>query len=305
MKYFNELFTFEGVAELSKSYDAVIYLALTLVLFWIGKKVYDFLTPFKVDIELTTNDNKALAVSFAGYMTALGIIIWGVLSSPDTSKTFFPNLSEDTGNLLTNIILVLIWSIAGIILLNIARVINDKILLSKFDNIKEIIKDRNIGTGAVEFGAYVGTAFIIKSVISGEGSGDYVEEILGTIIFFIIGQIAFVLFSKIYQAATKYDLFTELEENDNSAAGVAFGLSLVAIGILLSNPIQKSDSLVYFGIWFVIGAILIILCRIVVDKLIFPDHKIDNEISKDKNWGVGLIEGAISIVIVLLLNASF
>jgi len=290
MEMFRDLIGLEEIGGLLK-YEAVVYLALTLLLFWIGKKVYDLLTPFKIDHELTTNDNKALAVSFSGYLSAIGIIIWGVIDSPST-------------NFVTDIIEVVIWSIVGILLLNFARIINDKFLLSKFDNTKEIITDKNVGTGAVEFGAYVGTAFIIKSVVEGESSGNIGFEIGTTLIFFFCGQLAFILFAKIYQAITTYDLHEEIEK-DNIAAGTSFGLSLVAIGLLLSDAITRSDSLVYFAIWFVVGSVLLIIARFITDKVIFPHHKIDDEIKKDRNWGVSIIEGVIAITVVLLLNSSF
>lgn len=290
MEMFRDLIGLEEIGGLLK-YEAVVYLALTLLLFWIGKKVYDLLTPFKIDHELTTNDNKALAVSFSGYLSAIGIIIWGVIDSPST-------------NFVTDVLEVVIWSIIGILLLNFARIINDKFLLSKFDNTKEIITDKNVGTGAVEFGAYVGTAFIIKSVVEGESSGNIAFEIGTTLIFFFCGQLAFILFAKIYQTITTYDLHEEIEK-DNIAAGTSFGLSLVAIGLLLSDAISRSDSLVYFTIWFVVGSVLLVIARFITDKIIFPHHKIDDEIKKDRNWGVSIIEGVIAITVVLLLNSSF
>ena len=290
MEMFRDLIGLEEIGGLLK-YEAVVYLALTLLLFWIGKKVYDLLTPFKIDHELTTNDNKALAVSFSGYLSAIGIIIWGVIDSPST-------------DFITDVLEVVIWSIVGILLLNLARIINDKVLLSKFNNTKEIITDKNVGTGAVEFGAYVGTAFIIKSVVEGESSGNIGFEIGTTLIFFFCGQLAFIIFAKIYQTITTYDLHEEIEK-DNIAAGTSFGLSLVAIGLLLSNAISRSDSLVYFIIWFVVGSVLLVIARFITDKIIFPHHKIDDEIKKDRNWGVSIIEGVIAITVVLLLNSSF
>ncbi len=298
MDFLNELISLENLDNLL-NYNGYIYLVISLVLFWIGKIIYDFLTPFKVNKELTTNDNKALSVSFCGYLVAIGIIIWGVLDSPNAGFA-----AKEKFNLLFDIRQITIWSLVGIVLLNIARLINDKILLGKFDNTKEIIKDKNVGTGAVEFGSYVGTAFIIRSLVTGETSVDFSYEILATIVFFILGQIAFILFGFFYQKMTKYDLYDEIEK-DNIAAGLAYGLSLVAIGILLSEPLKTYDSLVYLGIWLVMGMILIYICRLIVDKLIFPEQKIDDEISKDRNWGVALIEGGLNIVIVLILSYSF
>lgn len=300
---FTKLFEVSDIENIITAYDSLLYMIEVVLLMWVAKKVYDWVTPFKLEKQLVENDNKALGVSFAGYLLSVGIIVWSSLSSPD-SANIFKSIPGENGILLTNMALVAIWGLVGIVLLVIARILNDKILLGAFDNNKEIIKDRNIGTGAVEFGAYVGSAFIIGSVIGGEGSGNIVDELIQTLIFFTVGQIAFIIFSKIYQKITKYDMFKELEENDNQAVGVAFGLTLVAVGMLLAKPIEKSDSLVYFFTWFAVGGVFIIIMRTLVDKIILPMHKIDDEIAKDKNWGIALIEGSLAIVTVILFNAA-
>ena len=273
------------------NFEGLIYLILAFILLWFGKLFNDLVTSYDIDKELTTKDNKALAVSYVGYLIAQGIIILGVISGPDEHA------------LLLELGLVALWSIIGIALLNLARVVNDKLIFSKFCNKKEIIDDRNIGTGAVQFGSYVGTAFIIKAIVSSESVG-FVQDILGTIIFFIIGQLGFILFSIIYQKITQYDLHDEIEK-DNVAAGVSFGATLVAIGIIMSHSIEIADSIPSFIVWFVNGVILIIASRYIIDKVILPKHKLDEEISQDRNWGVSLIEGGAAIIIALILNSSF
>ena len=300
----NDLFEVTDLTEMI-NYDSFLFLVLSLIMLWIGKKVYDIFTPYKIDKELTTNDNKAVAVSFAGYLTGLGIIIWGVVSSPSSPDNIMFGMEiSDTALLITDIVQVIIWSSIGIVLLNISKLVNDKLILSKFNNTKELIEDKNVGTGAVDFGAFIASAIIIKSVVSGETTTSLVYEILGTLVFFVAGQILFIIFAMIYQKITSYDFHAEIER-DNAAAGVSFGLSLIAVGMLIAHPILNSDSLVRVGIWFLLGTILLIISKKIVDKLIFPDHKVDDEISKDQNWGVALVDGLISITVVLLLNSAF
>ncbi|MCH8200125.1 MAG: DUF350 domain-containing protein, partial [Chloroflexi bacterium] len=59
---------------------ALIYLATMLGIFVLGKWVYDLLTPYKLNEQLVEVDNRAVAVSFAGYLLGLGIILEGVVS---------------------------------------------------------------------------------------------------------------------------------------------------------------------------------------------------------------------------------
>ncbi|MBW2553742.1 MAG: DUF350 domain-containing protein [Deltaproteobacteria bacterium] len=290
MDILNRLFDMEDVYELYHP-EAIIYLFVILVIFYVGKKVYDVLTPYNLNEQLIEVDNKAVALSFAGYMFGLGIILRGVLSG-ETTKDFYPDLLD-----------MVIWGVIGIALLQISRVVNDKILLSRFDNIKELVEDRNIGTGAVEAGTYIGTALLIMAALSGEDTS-FLAGLVSTLIFFVFGQVGFILFGKLYQVITRFDLHAEIEKG-NASAGVAFGITLVAIGLLLSDFIVKSDSLVGFAVWFFLSAFLLVINRYLVDKIILPGQLLDEEISKDQNWGAALVEGGMAVMIAFLMNAAF
>jgi len=287
------------------SWEAVVYLAAVFIILWIGKAIHDWITPFSIDDELTSSDNKALAVSFTGFLLAVAIVIVGVLTEPspfivETEGLSFQQRLTVVGY---GLLETAVWSIVGIGLLLIGRMINDRFILSRFRNVKEIVEDKNVGAGAVEFGTFVGTAFIIKAVIYGPVT-HWAADLISTAVFFICAQAAFVLFGLFYQAITRYDIHEEIEQ-DNAAAGVAFGLNLAAIGIILSSAIERSDSIVIFAVWFVEGALLLLASRVLVDRVILPGENLSGEIKTDKNWGAALIEGTAAVVIAFLLNASF
>ncbi len=290
MKIMDGLFDTDAIINLLNP-EIAIYLFVVVAMFYLGKKLYDLFTPYSLDEQITKVDNKAVAVSFAGYMFALGIVFWGVLSG-ESGKGFYFDLLD-----------TVVWGIIGILLLQVSRFINDKLLLYQFDNIKELVQDRNIGTGAVEGGTYIGTALLIMAAISGEGTG-FIEGIISTLLFFICGQIAFVAFGRLYQKITCFDIHEEIEK-DNVSAGIAFGLTLVAMGILLSGFIIKSDSLPGFAVWFLLSSLLLIICRYITDKLILPGSLLDEEISRDRNWGAALVEGLMAVIFAVLINALF
>ena len=290
MDILDRLFDIEAVYELYQP-DAVIYLFAILLVFYAGKKIYDMLTPYSLNEQLTKVDNKAVAVSFSGYMFGLGIILWGV-SSGESTEYFSMDLLD-----------TIIWGAIGIVLLQVSRVVNDKILLSRFNNVKELVQDRNIGTGAVEAGSYIGVSLLIMAAISGEDIGLF-EGILSTTIFFVCGQTGFILFGKLYQMITRFDLHEEIEK-DNASAGVAFGMTLVAVGLLLSDFILKSDSIPGFVVWFFLSALLLLTFRYLFDKIILPGQLLDEEISKDKNWGAAIVEGSMAIIVAFLINSVF
>ena len=272
------------------SYEALIFLLEALVILWVGKKINDLTTPYSVDEELTHKDNKALAVSYVGYLVGQAIIVWGVMHGP----------SHD---LVPDLIGVAVWSVAGIVLLNLSRVINEKFILRRFSSRKEIIEDKNVGVGMVQAGSYIGTAMVLQAIVSGE-QPDWVASVTGVIVFFIVGQFSFILFGWVYEKITPYSIHAEMER-DNVAAGVSFGLTLVAVGIILSHSVSSSMSLPAFFAWFLNGVALILVSRILVDKLLLPKHKLSDEIATDQNWGVALVEGGSAVMVAFLLNASF
>ena len=279
--------------------QAALYLLTMLIGFFVGKKIYDVCTPFNLNEQLTSIDNKAVALSFSGYLFGLGIILWAVLSS---ESTIIPTGNEKR-DLFIDLFNTVIWGTIGIFLLQLARVVNDQILFSQFNNIKELVTDRNVGTGAVECGSFIGSAFIVRAAVGGDDQASFITSLMLTFIYFIAGQLAFIIFGKLYQAVSRFDLHKEIE-NDNVSAGVSFGMSLIAIGILMAGFISKFDSLIGLAVWFGISVLLLLSSRYIVDKVILPGPLLDEEISKDRNWGAALVEGCAAIGVALLCTAS-
>ncbi len=279
------------------------HLLLVLLIFIAARKVFDLASPFKLAEELTTHDNKAIAISFGGYVFGVGLILYAVLAHEGPTQ---PGTLEETHGLLPllwDFASTAGWGLLGIVLLNIARIINDKILLAKFDNTKELVTDRNIGTGAVECGSFVGSALMIQAALAGEDSS-FGAAILTTLIFFFLGQIGFIIFGMLLQKITRFDLHAEIE-SDNAAAGVSFGFSLVAIGILLSGYIKYSDSVLGFGLWFLVASFVLVASRYLIDKAMLPGDLLDDEISRDQNWGAALVEGLCTVAVAFIVTASF
>ena len=289
----SDLLELGSVIELLRS-EGVLFLLVSLFMIYVAKVVHDLLSPYNLAKELTGHDNKAVALSFAGYIYGVGLILFGVITNGG---------EESVASLSTNIISVVGWGTGGILFLILARLINDNILLRNFCNTKELVEDRNVGTGAVECGSFIGSALIIHAALTGEDRG-LVAGIVSTVIYFIMGQIGFLIFGFLYGKTLRFDLHDEIEK-DNVSAGVSFGFNLVAIGLLLSGFIKHSDSITGFFIWLIFTAFLLFSSRYLVDKFILPGDLLDEEISRDHNWGASLVEGASAILIALIVNASF
>ncbi len=276
---------------------AATYLLVILIIMVIGKRLHNQFSNYDLDHELTTTDNKAVALSTTGYLFAIGLILWGVITpNGETTVTGFWSLVVD-------IIATFFWGLLGIGLLQVSRYFNDRYLLPNFCNHKEIIEDRNLGTGAVEGCTFIASGIIIKTVLSGSGSC-FLTDLFGTFFYFAVGQLAFIIFGRLYQKISRFDLHDEIEQ-DNAAAGVAFGLSMVAVGILLADYIAAYNSIFGLMFWIPLSFFFLVTGRYIADKMLLPGALLDEEISQDRNWGAALIEGAVAIVIALVVGNLF
>ena len=267
--------------------SSISLLIVYIFVFLIAKWLKDLLTPFSINKQLTSDDNLAVAISMVGYFIGITIIYLGAVDGPGNG-------------LLKDLIAVGGYSLGGIILLNISRIINDKLILYKFSTIKEIIEDKNPGTGVVQAASYVASGLIIAGAIHGEGGG-----ILSALIFFLVGQVILIIFALIYEKITPYSVHDEIEK-DNTAAGLGFSGGIVAIGIIILKAIS-GDLISYQDHFSTLGfdvsliLVLIIFVRFFFDKFIIPSADLSKEISEDKNIGAGLLEFFIAICFACVL----
>lgn len=272
------------------------YVLAALLILLIAKMSFKFFSNFDFDKEISEKDNKAVAVSFVGFWLAVSIVICGSLSSET-------KLYEGEFVLWMDLLSTVIWGVFGIALLYLSRFINDKLLLKDFDNRKEVIEDRNVGTAAVELGSYISSALIIAACFSGDDY-DVVEGIFSTLLFYFLGQIFFLLFASVYRRLLSFNIHDEIEK-DNYAAGISYGLNFVAISIFISSYIRVSDSVTALCVWFLLSIVVLISCRYLVDKILLPKSSLDHEIVNDRNWGAAILEGSSAIIVALIASISF
>ena len=284
-----EIFSFTGVEALS-DFPSMLFLVEVLALLYLAKKLYGLFGGFDLEHQLVKADNKAVTIAFVGYLSGVALILEGVLESP--SEGLIPSMVS-----------LLVWGIVGIVLLNLAQKINDMVILRGIDNKGEKLESSNLAVGVAEAGGNLGSALIVRAVITGESLGLSLDVGV-TIFYFLLGQLGFILFGFLYQMITGYDFLREIKEN-NVAAGISFGMSLAALGFLIAVPLHHSYSLVLFAAWYVVGAAVLAFFRFVMDRVIIPSEKLDSEIHDDQNWGIALLEGSFALMAVLFLKVLF
>lgn len=264
--------------------ETVIYLICAFVLFWIGKLIYDVTTPgLRIRHELVEKDNVAVGVALVGYYLGLVIAIGGVMAGPSRGLEI-------------DLIDILIYGPLAIILMNISRYINDGLILSRFRTQDELVRDQNVGTGAVVFASYVATGLVVYGAVSGVAVIDTAGSLVSTVAFWALGQAALVIAGLVYNWITPYDVH-DLIEADNVAAGVAFAGALVAIGNVVRHAvagefISWAWSLQLFAIELVAGLILLPVVRIAADKVLLPGRRLTDEVANQEkpNLAAGFIE---------------
>ena len=265
--------------DINNLLSALIYLLCCYFLFWVGKLAYSCThRDINVKEELVKKDNCAFALSLIGYYAGLVFAIGGAV------------VGESNG-LLMDLIDIFIYGPIAIVLLNISTFINDKFILYKFNNKKEILVDHNCGTGVVELAIYLGTGMIIFGSVAGEGGG------IGTLlVFWGIGQISFVVIGLVYNSFIPYCVHDEIEK-DNVAAGVSFAGAIIGIANIIRFALGDDftswqTSLAVYAGYFVLSIILLPIIRFYTDKILLPGEKLTDEIVNQEkpNLGAAFIE---------------
>jgi uncharacterized membrane protein YjfL (UPF0719 family) len=276
----------------------LVYVGMAIVLLAFARLLQDFVTPYKIQEQLRTHDNVALALSIAGYYLGIMIVFSGAVYQPFTSS-----LGENLGftaDYWEEVLTVLITTVIGIITLNVARIIVDKLVLFKFSTEKEIIEDHNAGTGAVEAAVYIAVSIVIAGSVAGSGGGPETS-----FAFLGLGLVTLIVYTLFYEFTTSFDVHDEIEK-DNVAVGVALSGNLIAISIVVFKSIfgdftTWEEGLSSFLIFAVIGAALLFVVRMIIDLILFPKASVAHEIAVDRNLGVAFIESAVLVGASLIL----
>ncbi len=261
----------------------LIYILASFVLFLIGKYVYQIFHPkVKVGWELVENDNLAFAIAHVGYFVGLLLAIGSAV------------MGESDG-LVNDLIDIGVYGLLSVVLLNLSLIVNDKLILSSFDIKKEILEDRNVGTGVIEAANAIATGLIVLGAIHGEGFGAG-GPIITAIIYWLIGMVILFITAKVYNWITPYDIHEHIEK-DNVAVGVGYAGAVIGIANLIRNALMHD-----FESWYItledlafnitVGFIFLPIARYMTDKILLPGQKLTDEIINQEhpNVGAALVE---------------
>lgn len=290
----------------------------------LARELYARLSSYDVDHHLTEADNPAVGTALAGYLAGVLIALVGVISAPSLSESGEPSL------LAWDVVETGLYGLMAILLLLTSGWLNDRLIMVRFDNRKEMVEDRNAGTGAVFAGTHIASGLVLAAAFGGRVDpallpedvsrmGLIGEEALVALAFFALCQLVLVAYGHLYQRITPYDVHDVIARDyevdgvkygGNLAAGLAFGGNLAAMGLVLWGGTHADfegwgDHLTWFGIATALGLVLLPLWRLFVDHVMLGKADLAAEIHRDRNINAALIESVsllgLAAVIALVL----
>ena len=276
----------------------LVYVALALIVLALAKLANDIVTHYRIDEEVVQKRNLAIALGLSGYFLGVILVFAGAVYHPLTIVIGDGlGFNREFG---FDVLRVFLYSLAGIVALNVVRVLTDHLVLYKFSIRKELVEDQNVGTGAVEFGMSIAIGLVIAGAISGSGGGPDTS-----LAFFGMGLVVLILFALFYELTTPLSIHDEIEKN-NYAVGIALGGNLIAIGLVVFKAVFGDflgwgEGIAQFLVFAVIGFVLLYVLRLIIDLVLLPTTKVSEELAANQNVGVAFIESTVVISAALAL----
>lgn len=262
----------------------LICIALVIVFLFLSKKIADAVTRFDDDIQISQNDNLAIALRRFGIFVGLCIAMQALISNVSSYMD------------------IAFFGVYGLIVVAIffaAHFINDFVIIPNVCN-NELINTGNVPTGLIEAGAFIATGILVNGAFSGNEGG-----ILSAAAFFFLGQVVMIAAIFVHEKIYRFDVVQCVKDN-NLSAGVAVAGLLVAYSIILRASIAGDfigwvPSLMAFAVSAVTGMIALIIFERIAALIFLPKTSIGDAL-RDGNTAAVVLVQAITIGLSLMIS---
>jgi uncharacterized membrane protein YjfL (UPF0719 family) len=273
-------------------------LPLFLVAFaalWFAKALYQKTSSFDFADQLTEKDNPAFGTALSGYLFGATIALTAAFPKE-------PALSWDA--LMTALGWLAVQGLLVAALMRMSLWIISHFVILKLGVSREMVRDRNVGAGAVVAGGCIAAGLVLHGALSGNSDSPLLA-LRDLLVFWTAGQLILVGGAWLYDHAARYDVQRALSR-DNIAAGFSLGGFLAAVGIMIDAALAGASSnlaseLLITVTISAIGLLLLLCTAIVAARVFLPHSPIPKEISIDQNPAVGLLSAACFVAVALLL----
>ncbi|MSS72894.1 MAG: DUF350 domain-containing protein [Candidatus Latescibacteria bacterium] len=129
------------------------YFVLGLIVLVLGRRVFDWLTPYNLDHEVAEKNNVAAGITEAGFYIALALITHAAVAGTPPLGSFYMEMAS-----------AVIFFLIGLIALAVGRWVLHRTVPFSID--KEVVEDQNVAVGVVEAGFYIALAILIHCAVS-------------------------------------------------------------------------------------------------------------------------------------------
>lgn len=179
----------------------------------------------------------------------------------------------------------------------------------------------NLAAGIVEAGGVVAAGLIGSANVAGAPSDNQWLDLGAAVMFFVLSQLGYLMFMKVFdmvyihgsvEEALQRMLPTEhwiylprgqICKQGNAAMAISHASMSVSFALLVSRATYSSFELANFGVFVIVGGGLQLALRPVVDKLIVPNAKVDEEIDENMNAGFALVVGSLQVYLARVISS--
>lgn len=269
---------------------------IALLALWLAKFIYQKSEKFGFAEQLTDKDNPAFGTALTGYLLGVTFALMGAFHGNPAFD--FPSLGAAAGQIALQGVLIAFLMRASVFIL-------EKTTLRGIPVQDEIVRDRNIGAGAILAGGCLASGLVLQGALFGisDSLGLAVRDVL---VYWFAGQLVLAIGAALFCKMVRFDFKKALEIDNNAAAGISLGGFLTAVGVIVNAALRGATSnlvreLGLIAVDSVIGLVLLVCSAIVAARIFLPESPMAKEISVDKNPAAGLISAALFIAVALLL----
>lgn len=284
------------------SYNDVILLNFTIILliFCGLRKYFGIIANINASTELLEKNNTAFGISLAAITFAVAILLKGAI------------YGELANNMIDSSIAVGLYSIIGIGLMAVTRVIFDNIALPNISIRKEILQG-NKSAAIIDAGNVIATAIIISTVMSWITTNT-IERISILLVGYIISQIILTsttyLRVKIFQRQNNQLSIEEVFKTGNIALALRFAGRKIgtAFAIAAASHIVSYEldyMYILLANWFLVSIIMVIILSTlsaIADATVLYKIDANKEILQKNNIAIGALQGILYISLGFLLS---
>ena len=173
-----------------------------------------------------------------------------------------------------------------LVLLVIGKLVYDA-LHRRFVLRTELIEKDNLAVALAVAGYYLGLVIVLGGVVSGPASFSVVDDVIGLVIFGLLGIVLLNLSAWINDKVvfSRFDNEKEIVEDRNAGMGAVEGGNYVAVGLITAGAMSGEGGVLPGLVFWVSGLVALIVAGLLYDKI--TSYDLHDQIEKD-NVAVGV-----------------